>query len=134
MFKKIFKWFLILSSVIGVLYTLYVLYRFYKNQELFQLYLGMGKIDRRQVTLAKVSDKKNKFLGSNHQSSFDAFDAYMEGHGWSFVSHFGRCTLFQCDGQEVLVRTTPFFNRYTLFEVLDSKYVQDFDENLLEVA
>jgi len=134
MFKKICKWFLIVGSVIGVLYTLYVLYRFYKNQELLQLYLGMGKVDRKQVLLAKVSDKKNKFLGLNHQSAFDAFDAYMEEHGWSFVSHFGRCTLYQREGQEVLVRTTAVFNRYTLFEVLDSKYVQDFDENLLEVA
>ncbi len=134
MLKRILKWFLVIGSVIGILYTLYVVYRFYKNQELLQLYLGMGKVDHKRVLLAKVSDKKNKYLGLNHQSSFDAFDAYMEEHGWSFVSHFGRCTLYACSGQEVLVRTTQIFNRYSLFEVLDSKYVQDFDENLLEVA
>lgn len=134
MFKRIAKWALIISSIIGVLYTLYVIYRFYKNHELLQLYLGMEKVDRQTVILAKVSDKKNKFVGLNQPSAIDAFEDYMEGHGWSFVSHFGRCSLYQCEGQEVLVRTTAIFNKYMLFEILDSKYVQDFDENLMDIA
>lgn len=132
--KRVIKWFLIISGCISAVYGLYTLYRFYKNQELMQLYLGAGKLDRKQTILARVSDQKNKFLGLNQQASFDAFDLYMENQGWDFVSHFGRCTLYQRNGQEVLVRTTPMFNKYTLFEVLDSKYVQNFDDNVLEIA
>ena len=102
------------SKKIGVIFSIFMMVIVYYELKIFDLLIGIFKLECLNKDIAQVSFKSFMFITNDSDESI-LIDK-MEDLGWKFMNLYGRGYLFTKDGDEVvLVKKKQL--RYSVYEV-----------------
>lgn len=102
------------SKKIGIISSVFVMIVIYYEMKIFDLLLGIFKIEFLNQKISKVSLKSFMFItkDSNESILIDKMDDL----GWKFINLYGRGYLFTKDGEEVVLVKKKHL-RYSVYEI-----------------
>lgn len=97
--------------------------------KVFDVLLGMVKLESRDKKVARVSLKSLSFMTKS--DSEDDFIMEMCNNGWEFVNNYGKGYLFARDGQEVLLTKKTYLKVYDVYEVTNRDYFNAIEDGTI---
>jgi hypothetical protein len=120
--RKVIKVLATLVFVFGSLAFIYKLIDLYQKRNVESFLIAAMNAHQTQ-SLVDISGSGIRFVGQKNDEIEREFEAYMANKGCVPIGNFGRSTLYSCDGNEVLVKKSSFFNQFFLYEIMDETYV-----------
>ncbi|MGM0378404.1 MAG: hypothetical protein ACQEQE_01550 [Bacillota bacterium] len=102
------------SKKIGIIFSVFMMIVIYYEMKIFDLLIGIFKLECLNKKIAKVSLKSFMFITKDMDESI-LIDK-MDDLGWKFINLYGRGYLFTKDGEEVVLVKKKHL-RYNVYEI-----------------
>ncbi len=111
------------GKIITILISLLILIKIYYELKIFDLLLGICKLELRRDSIASVSNKSLLYMVKEGTDD-SLFFGKMKQMGWNLSGIYGRGYLFDNRGEEILVTKRKHF-RYFVYEIQGKSFFLD---------
>ncbi len=124
--KRVLKVFSTILLVALTLVSIYELIKKAQQKNALPIFRAIRRLGESGGEIVDVSGDGRQFLVYDDEESMRNFKLFLEGRGYCFIGQYGKSDLYDFGDGEVLVKRTPIFNKYLLYDVYSDNL---FDEN-----